>query len=159
LERALGTAGILAGQRFDPASVCAALLIGLPQAQAFDPEAVNASFGDEVTNLVAGVARMDEIRSVAAAGDADERAAQAERLRKMLLAMVSDIRVVIIKLAERDQALRFLMTGDEARRREAAQEVLDLFAPLANRLGVWQLKWELEDLSLRAIEPAQYKAI
>ena len=93
------------------------------------------------------------------AGDPDERAAQSERLRKMLLAMVEDIRVVLIKLAERTQALRFLMTGDVRLRRETAREVLDLFAPLANRLGVWQLKWELEDLSLRALEPDEYKAI
>ena len=99
---------------------------------------------------------MDEIRATPPQGDAAERAAQAERLRKMLLAMVEDIRVVLIKLAERTQALRFLMTGgrgDAEPRQRAAREVLDLFAPLANRLGVWQLKWELEDLSLRALEP------
>ena len=93
------------------------------------------------------------------AGNPDERAAQSERLRKMLLAMVEDIRVVLIKLAERTQALRFLMTGDVRLRRDTAREVLDLFAPLANRLGIWQLKWELEDLSLRALEPDEYKAI
>jgi GTP pyrophosphokinase len=77
----------------------------------------------------------------------------------MLLAMVQDIRVVLVKLAERIQALRFLMTADEGLRRSTAREVLDLFAPLANRLGVWQLKWELEDLSLRATEPDTYKQI
>jgi GTP pyrophosphokinase len=105
---------------------------------------------------------MGEIRATPPQGDAAERAAQAERLRKMLLAMVEDIRVVLIKLAERTAALRYLMTGGpemtEARQR-TAREVLDLFAPLANRLGVWQLKWELEDLSLRALEPETYKAI
>ena len=109
-----------------------------------------------------GVARMDEIRATPPQGDAAERAAQAERLRKMLLAMVEDIRVVLIKLAERTAALRFLMAGGAAMsepRQRAAREVLDLFAPLANRLGVWQLKWELEDLSLRALEPEAYKAI
>jgi GTP pyrophosphokinase len=77
----------------------------------------------------------------------------------MLLAMVEDIRVVLIKLAERTQALRHLMSGDETLRRQAAREVTDLFAPLANRLGVWQLKWELEDLALRALEPGVYKEI
>src|SRR5258705_11509033 len=80
----------------------------------------------------------------------------------MLLAMVEDIRVVLIKLAERMQTLRYLVAGDasvaEARER-AAREVQDLFAPLANRLGVWQLKWELEDLCLRALEPEAYKSI
>ena len=77
----------------------------------------------------------------------------------MLLAMVDDIRVVLIKLAERTEALRYLMTADETVRRQAAKEVVDIFAPLANRLGVWQLKWELEDLSLRALEPNEYKKI
>ena len=84
---------------------------------------------------------------------------QAENLRKMLLAMVGDIRVVLIKLAERTQALRFLIIGDAEARAQAARETQDLFAPLANRLGVWQLKWELEDLALRALEPETYKQI
>ena len=88
-----------------------------------------------------------------------ERAVQAENLRKMLLAMVEDIRVVLIKLAERTQALRHLIVHDPDRARQVAREVTDLYAPLANRLGVWQLKWELEDLSLRALEPAVYKQI
>jgi GTP pyrophosphokinase len=159
LDRAVGTATILAGLKLDAATVRAGLLIGLPAAGAFDAEAVGARFGAEVAMLVAGVARMEEIRAVSVAGDADERAAQAERLRKMLLAMVEDIRVVLVKLAERTQALRWLMGADEALRGSTAREVLDLFAPLANRLGIWQLKWELEDLSLRALEPEQYKAI
>jgi GTP pyrophosphokinase len=159
IDRAVGAATILAGLKLDAGTVRAALLIGLPAAHAFDADDVAARFGADAATLVAGVARMDEIRMLPDAGSPDERAAQSERLRKMLLAMVEDIRVVLIKLAERTQALRFLMTGDEPPRRSTAREVLDLFAPLANRLGVWQLKWELEDLSLRALEPAQYKAI
>src|SRR4029453_17732443 len=98
-----------------------------------------------------GVARMGSIR--APEGAAPDHAAQAESLRKMLLAMVEDIRVVLVKLAERTQALRYLMGADEALRRQTAREVMDLFAPLANRLGVWQLKWELEGLGLGAVEP------
>jgi GTP pyrophosphokinase len=162
LERAIGTATILAGLRLDAGAVRAALLIGLPGAGAFDAEAVTGKFGADVAALVGGVARMEDIRALPATGSPEDRAAQAERLRKMLLAMVEDIRVVLIKLAERTQALRFIMTrGDEARdlRERTAHEVLELFAPLANRLGVWQLKWELEDLSLRALEPATYKTI
>jgi GTP pyrophosphokinase len=159
VERAVGAATILAGLKLDAATVRAALLIGLPAAQAFDADDVTAHFGDDVATLVAGVARMDEIRMLPDAGNPDERAAQSERLRKMLLAMVEDIRVVLIKLAERTQALRFLVAGEASLRRNAAREVLDLFAPLANRLGIWQLKWELEDLSLRALEPDDYKAI
>jgi hypothetical protein len=77
----------------------------------------------------------------------------------MLLAMVDDIRVVLVKLAERTQALRYLMNADERLRQQTAREVQDVFAPLANRLGIWQLKWELEDLTLRALESAEYKKI
>ena len=122
-----------------------------------DGEAFAAAHGAEVAALVRGVTRMTELRALPAVGDAAERAVQAENLRKMLLAMVEDIRVVLIKLAERTQALRYLIGNDASGARQVAREVLDLFAPLANRLGVWQLKWELEDLSLRALEPAVYK--
>src|SRR4051794_15496383 len=106
IDRGLGTATILAGQKLDAASVRAALLSGLPAAHAFDADEVGARFGADVAALVAGVARMDEIRTLPHSGDPEERAAQAERLRKMLLAMVDDIRIVLIKLAERTQALR-----------------------------------------------------
>jgi GTP pyrophosphokinase len=162
IDRAIGTAMIVAGLKLDAGTVRAALLIGLAGAHAFDADDVAARFGADTATLVAGAARMDEIRATPPQGDANERAAQAERLRKMLLAMVEDIRVVLIKLAERTAALRFLMAGGAERkdaRQQSAREVLDLFAPLANRLGVWQLKWELEDLSLRALEPDVYKSI
>jgi GTP pyrophosphokinase len=159
LDRALGTATILAGLKLDADSLRAAILLGVPVAGAFDAEEVATRFGSEVATLVAGVARMGGIRAATETANKEERAAQAENLRKMLLAMVEDIRVVLIKLAERTQALRKLMTGDAQWRTRTAREVLDLFAPLANRLGVWQLKWELEDLSLRALEPATYKSI
>ena len=159
LERALGTATILAGLKLDPDSIRAALLLGLPVAGAFDTEAVASAFGADVATLVAGVSRMGAIRTTPSTGDPEERAAQAENLRKMLLAMVEDIRVVLIKLAERTQALRTLVAGEAVLRTQVAREVLDLFAPLANRLGVWQLKWELEDLCLRALEPDAYKSI
>ena len=158
-ETALGTATILAAQRLDPESLTAAMLLGLPSLPGFDAAAIEAAFGSDVATLVTGVARMDSVHVVAAGADAHERALQAENLRKMLLAMVEDIRVVLIKLAERTQAMRWLMAGDEGRRRAAAREVMDVYAPLANRLGVWQLKWELEDLSLRALEPDEYRRI
>ena len=159
---AAGTAAIVASLKLDAATVRAALLIGLPAIKNYDSDDIARRFGADVAALVTGVARMDEIRAIPAEGDAEERAAQAERLRKMLLAMVEDIRVVLIKLAGRTQAMRFLVAAEAApaeARERAAREVRDLFAPLANRLGVWQLKWELEDLCLRALEPATYKAI
>ena len=159
LERALGAASILAAQRLDPDSVTGSLLVGLTSSAGYDESCVLSAFGADVASLINGVARMDSVHAVPTGDDSQQRAAQAENLRKMLLAMVGDIRVVLIKLAERTQALRFLMNGDEALRREAAREVKDIYAPLANRLGLWQLKWELEDLSLRALEPAEYKRI
>jgi GTP pyrophosphokinase len=186
VSRALGTAGILAAQRLDTDSLTASLLIGLPASARHDPDAVVAAFGGDVAALVEGVARMNAVQALAVGADAQQRAVQAENLRKMLLAMVEDIRVVLIKLAERTQALRYLMSagqpprtavpagasqrreaqaqaaqaaGDVADRRAAAREVMDVYAPLANRLGLWQLKWELEDLSLRALEPDEYRRI
>lgn len=159
VDHALGTASILAGLRMDPGSIRAALLLPAAGRRPFNVDAFAAAHGADVAALVAGVARMEDIRTAPSGATATEYAAQAENLRKMLLGMVEDIRVVLIKLAERTQALRFLMSGDETLRREVAREVLDLFAPLANRLGIWQLKWELEDLSMRALEPATYKQI
>src|SRR5690348_114150 len=159
VARALGAASILAAQRFDPDSIVAALLLGLPASAHYERDAVVAAFGDAVATLVEGVARMNSVQATPVGADSQQRAVQAENLRKMLLAMVDDIRVVLIKLAERTQALRYLMTSDEPARRAAAREVMDVYAPLANRLGLWQLKWELEDLSLRALEPAEYRRV
>jgi len=159
VDRALGTATILAGLRLDPASIRAALLHPLPALGIESDDAFASAHGAEVAALVRGVTRMTELRAAPAGADAAERAAQAESLRKMLLAMVEDIRVVLIKLAERTQALRYLIGHDVDAARRVAREVTDLYAPLANRLGIWQLKWELEDLSLRALEPAVYKEI
>ena len=159
VARAIGAASILAAQRFDPDSIVAALLLGLPASARYEREAVVAAFGDAVAALVEGVARMNSVQATPVGADSQQRAAQAENLRKMLLAMVDDIRVVLIKLAERTQALRYLMTSDEPVRRAAAREVIDVYGPLANRLGLWQLKWELEDLSLRALEPAEYRRV
>ncbi len=162
LDRALGTAAIVAGLKLDAESVRAAVLLGIPALSGFDAAAFAESSGAEVAQIVIGAARMGAIRAAADIGAKEERALQAENLRKMLLAMVEDIRVVLIKLAERTQALRFLVGAEAVAdqvRAHSARETLDLFAPLANRLGVWQLKWELEDLALRALEPEAYQRI
>jgi GTP pyrophosphokinase len=159
VARALGAASILAAQHLDPDSLTAALLVGLPEAPGYDRGGVVAAFGEDVAALIEGVARMNAVQTTAVGADSQQRATQAENLRKMLLAMVEDIRVVLIKLAERTQALRHLVARDDAGSQSAARDVMDVYAPLANRLGVWQLKWELEDLSLRALEPDEYKRI
>ena len=159
IARALGTAGILAAQRFDPDSLVASLLVGLPMASGYEHDAVVAAFGADVAALIEGVARMNAVQALAVGADAQQRASQAENLRKMLLAMVEDIRVVLIKLAERTQALRYAIGRDDTARGAIAREVIDVYAPLANRLGLWQLKWELEDLSLRALDPDEYRRV
>jgi GTP pyrophosphokinase len=176
VARGLGTATILAAQRLDPDSLTAALLVGLPMSGRYERDAVVAAFGDDVATLVEGVARMNAVQAIPIGASREQRAAQAENLRKMLLAMVEDIRVVLIKLAERTQALRYLMSSARRRKddppldapaaaanedayRSAAREVIDVYAPLANRLGLWQVKWELEDLSLRVLEPSEYHRI
>jgi GTP pyrophosphokinase len=157
-NHALGTAMQVADLQLDADSVAAALLTGtaLPDAT------LRAQLGEQVARLAQGVTRMDEIGLLVGTSEQVRRdgQSQVEGLRQMLLAMVEDIRVVLIKLAERAHALRCLaQSEDEAARQQVAREVRELFAPLANRLGVWQLKWEMEDLSYRFLQPQNYKRI
>jgi GTP pyrophosphokinase len=113
------------------------------------------AFGTEIAGLAAGVEKLYQLRVLTRASAAQ----QSEILRKMVLGMVEDIRVVLIRLASRTQTLRWFAKHDGEERRAYARETLDIYAPLANRLGVWQLKWELEDLSFRFLEPELYKNI
>ena len=126
-------------------------------------ETVSEQCGKTVVTLVQGideVQKLTHFAKVDALATPEERAAQAEAMRKMLLAMVSDIRVVLIKLALRTRTMQFLgQTPDSPEKRAVAKETLDIFAPLANRLGVWQLKWQLEDLGFRHQNPEEYKRI
>jgi GTP pyrophosphokinase len=163
LAHAVGTASVLTGLPLAGSAVAAALLHDVPHFVARSEEKLRQVLSADVASLVDGVARMGEIQALTggvASGRGREDGAQLESLRKMLLAMVQDIRVVLIKLAEQTQRLRYLVkSGEEVRRQAAARETLDLLAPLANRLGVWQFKWELEDLSFRILEPAVYKEV
>jgi GTP pyrophosphokinase len=113
-------------------------------------------FGKEIHHLVKNLCWIHELTQNVSAMSGPE---QAERLRRMLLAMVEDVRVVLINLAFRVQRLRQLATADEATRLSIARESMDIFAPLANRLGIGQLKWELEDLAFRYLEPMAYKRV
>ena len=157
-------ASILAGLRMDAETLAAGLLSGVPEAVASHETLLRERVTPAVASLVEGVVRMAQIQSlrgkVEAGGRSADRAAQLEALRKMLLAMVQDIRVVLVALADQTQRLRYLAGhGDAQARAGAARDTLDLFAPLANRLGVWQLKWELEDLALRCSAPETYQSI
>jgi GTP pyrophosphokinase len=150
-QHALGTALQVVDLHLDAHSVAAALLLGL----ALDADVPVPA---EVLKLAQGVAQMDSVAQLIT-GQGDGRN-QVENLRQMLLAMVEDVRVVLIKLAERAHALRLVTPStDEVARWQVAQEVRELFAPLANRLGVWQVKWEMEDLAYRILEPVHYKQI
>src|SRR6266568_4048723 len=157
---AIGLARNVAELRLDADARVAGLLFSIPEYLSDGEEKLAASFGAAVASLVAGISRLNSLRvitrTVAMGKDSQS---QAEVLRKMLLAMVEDLRVVLLRLASRTQTLRWLSRGPEAGRRELARETLDIYAPLANRLGVWQLKWELEDLSFRYLEPELYQRI
>jgi GTP pyrophosphokinase len=157
-----GLADIVRAAHFDDETVAAAWLFALPDGWPAWKEAAEAAVGPEPTALVAGLARLKGLRELAKqdAAQADRKASQAETLRKMLLAMVEDIRVVVLRLASRVQTLRYLATQPTHPERAAiARETLAFYAPLANRLGVWQFKWELEDLSFRFLEPDTYKQV
>ncbi len=166
LQHALGAAAILARMNMDSAAITATILHALPEYLPDWTEKIEADFGSDVRELVEGISRMEQIRQFSEMGSlpsADskksDQAQQIETLRKMLLAMVQDIRVVLIKLAERTQTMRRLAHASEAQQKLIAHETRGIFAPLANRLGVWQIKWELEDLSLRFLEPQLYKQV
>ena len=152
-ERAVAVARLLLVQGADPETLSAALVSQAIPERELDLEAVQAAFGAELTGLLRGVARAGRIESLNASG------VDLEQLRKMLLAIAEDVRVVLIKLAERVVYLRSLTKADEALRRAAGRQTLELFAPLANRLGVSDVKWELEDFSFRYTEPELYKKI
>ena len=161
-HHALGTASILSDMNLDADSLIAAILHAAPEFLSDWQVSLSAHFSQSVIHLIDGISRMSQIQALSEVdGDHkhNDRAQQLEALRKMLLAMVQDIRVVLIKLAERTQLLRQLSGASPEQQVQIARENQNIFAPLANRLGVWQLKWELEDLSLRYLEPQLYKEV
>ncbi|MFA7292009.1 MAG: bifunctional (p)ppGpp synthetase/guanosine-3',5'-bis(diphosphate) 3'-pyrophosphohydrolase [Rhodocyclaceae bacterium] len=164
-SHALGMALILVGLKLDAASRLAALLFAVPTYDERGIERIEARFGHAAAHLVGGISRLNRLRPITrdsvadAAESPQEMKAQIEVLRKMLLAMVEDIRVVLLRLASRTQTLRYYASSPDDLRAEVARETLEIYSPLANRLGVWELKWELEDLSFRFLHPDTYKKI
>ena len=163
LPHLLAAADTAAQMDLLPDAVAATVLADMPRHWPQWEEALAETCGKTVCTLVRGI---DEVRKlthfarVDALASPEERAAQAETMRKMLLAMVSDIRVVLIALALRTRTMQFMgSVPDSPEKRAAAKETLDIFAPLANRLGVWQLKWQLEDLGFRHQNPEEYRRI
>ncbi|GIZ13295.1 GTP diphosphokinase [Pseudomonas sp. NCCP-436] len=157
----LDIAEILADLKLDQDSLVAAVIYrGVREGQV-SLATVHQRFGAVVAKLIEGVLRMAAIsasinpRESVVVGSQT----QVENLRKMLVAMVDDVRVALIKLAERTCAIRAVKEADEEKRQRVAREVFDIYAPLAHRLGIGHIKWELEDLSFRYLEPEQYKQI
>ncbi|WP_371322786.1 bifunctional (p)ppGpp synthetase/guanosine-3',5'-bis(diphosphate) 3'-pyrophosphohydrolase [Dechloromonas sp. ZY10] len=168
-SHALGMSVIIAGLRLDVESRIAAVLFAIPSHVEHAQALIEERFGKPAAHLVGGISRLNRLRPITKGfvaanlegGDVNpaEMKAQVEVLRKMLLAMVEDIRVVLLRLASRTQTLRFYAANPDDLRVQVARETLELYSPLANRLGVWELKWELEDLSFRFIHPETYKKI
>ncbi|MGB5438654.1 MAG: GTP diphosphokinase [Gammaproteobacteria bacterium] len=157
---ALAVAEILNGLKLDHETIAAAILHDVVEDTSLTLQNIEADFGPVIARLVDGVTKMDRIGEFQDAGKAGLYAgAQAESLRKLLLAMAEDVRVVLIKLADRLHNMRTLEHLDEQRQQRIARETMEIYAPLANRLGIWQIKWELEDLALRYLEPDAYRAL
>ncbi|WP_448548788.1 GTP diphosphokinase [Thalassotalea fusca] len=150
---------ILASLNLDKDSLCAAFLFPLVEYQLLDISYVEENYNKAIFKLCCSVGQMDAIRALQQTHSSNVAANQIDNIRKMLLAMVEDVRAVVIKLAERLCYLRIVKNADEETRVLAAKETANIYAPLANRLGIGQLKWELEDISFRYLHPDVYKQI
>ena len=160
-NRAIEIIGILQTLHMDIDSYLAAILYPHIEEHYFTIEQAEIDFGKQVAKLLRGVKDMEAIRFLQnmASSTSDISNAKIDTVRRMLLAMVEDVRAVIIKLSERIATLREVKNADEETRVAVAKEISNIYAPLANRLGIGQLKWELEDLSFRYLHPDTYKQI
>src|SRR5215218_6525428 len=153
LVHPLEVADFLADMKLDVVAVSAGLLLDVVEDTLATPERIAEFFGPEIAHVVEGVTKLGAIPF----STSEER--QAENLRKMLLAMVDDIRVILVKLADRLNNMRTLHHLPEERRTKIAQETLDIYAPIANRLGMSKVKNELEELAFKSLEPKAYEAL
>src|SRR5579875_1989534 len=151
IEHPLAVAAILAELEMDRQTIAAALLHDVVEDTTVTVEEVAAQFGQEIAQLVDGVTKLTRIPYQS------KEDAQVENLRKMFMAMARDIRVIIIKLADRLHNMRTLASLPPAKQQAIARETLDIYAPIAHRLGIWKIKWEIEDLCLRYLDPDAYR--
>ncbi len=158
IEHPLQVALTLAELQLDASSLAAALLHDVPENCGMPISEIEAKFGSEVAKLVDGTTKLGKL-SWQAPDEAVTRESQVDNLRKMLVAMAEDLRVVFIKLADRLHNMQTLEALLPEKQRSIAQETLEIYAPLAHRLGIWELKWQLEDLSFRYLEPERYHQI
>ncbi|MGE6316301.1 GTP diphosphokinase [Shewanella baltica] len=159
LERAREMIEILAPLNMDIETLQAAILFVVFDAGLLTEDAIKEKFGESLARLVASVVTMNAIGALKINPNSRSTEPQIDNIRRMLLAMVEDVRAVVIKLAERVCLLRAVKNADEETRVLLAREIADIYAPLANRLGIGQLKWELEDISFRYLHPDTYKDI
>ncbi|MGL4857952.1 MAG: GTP diphosphokinase [Plesiomonas sp.] len=159
LSRGLEMVEILATLSMDTDSLRAALVFPLVEAKLLTLTQVQEECGKSIAELIRGVLDMDAIRQLNGTQNGSTSSEQVDNVRRMLLAMVEDFRCVVIKLAERIAHLREVKDADEEQRVLAAKECTNIYAPLANRLGIGQLKWELEDYCFRYLHPDEYKRI
>jgi GTP diphosphokinase / guanosine-3',5'-bis(diphosphate) 3'-diphosphatase len=157
IDHPLKVAYALAEAQFDVASLEASLLHDVPEDTGVPLSEIEANFGPEVARLVDGVSRLGKLTWTGESPG--PRETQAENLRKMLVAMAEDLRVVFIKLADRMHNMSTLAALSPEKQRENAQETLEIYAPLAHRLGIWEIKWQLEDMSFRYLEPEKYRQV
>jgi GTP pyrophosphokinase len=158
-EHCLQVTNLLADWGLDAPTLAAGLLHDVVEDSIVSTEDLDTDFGDEIALMVDGVTKLSRFDNLCNKGQGQLLDRQAENLRKMILAGIDEVRVVIIKLADRLHNMRTLGSLPEERRKRIARETLDIFAPLANRLGMWQVKWELEDLGFRWLDPETYKEI
>ncbi len=159
LEQGLEIAELILQLKLDQAAVAAGLLTTVMSYAHAIPEKIAQQLNEEVLQLLKGVEQMETLRDIQKEIVQRHDYTQIDRLRKMIFAMVNDVRVVLIELAEQTVIMRGIKDINPIERKRIAEETRDIYAPLANRLGIGQLKWELEDLALRYIDPITYKSI
>jgi GTP diphosphokinase / guanosine-3',5'-bis(diphosphate) 3'-diphosphatase len=149
----IASAQILADLGIDPVAIQAALLHDVPEDTEYSLSDIEDGFGSEVAQLVDGVTKLGKFSTLS------HEQQQAENIRKMFLAMADDIRVVLIKLADRLHNMRTLAALPPEKQLRIARQTLEIYAPLAERLGIWQIKWELEDLAFKILEPVRFREL
>jgi len=153
IEHPIAVARILADMEMDRATIAASILHDVVEDTVVTSDEVSVKFGPEIAQLVEGVTKLTRIPYQS------KEDAQVENLRKMFMAMAKDIRVIIIKLADRLHNMRTLGSLPAAKQQTIARETIEIYAPIAHRLGIWKIKWDLEDLCLRYLDPEAYRDI
>jgi len=153
LVHPLEVADILADMRLDAVSVSTGLLHDVVEDTLVDLDTINSYFGPEITGLVDGLTKIAHISNLS------KERQQAENVRKMVLAMITDVRVVLIKLADRLHNMRTMQYLRPEKRARISQETLDIYAPIAHRLGMGKMRSELEDLAFQNLHPEEYKRL